>query len=251
MDLGTVTFTLTQPAVLTGTATTVSSSVTCFTDQNGILEGMADTVYNNHPCTLHFNDEMQPSFTGYNVTVVSSSSQTIAGYPQKWYLSGGPTGTINLNVATPYYSSVVQYPQPIITSPAASGQQSIQGPLDMNGFTISNVTYSPPAAVAPAVITVPYSSAPVFDASQGNGFSATFQITLNGDVPSSTLTGIVAGELLTFLVRQDSFGGHRFTAPANLPLATIGAQPGNTSAQTFVVDASGTKVVPIRPMAVN
>ena len=93
---------------------------------------------NTTTCSLRFNDELQPSYTGYNVTFTTATGATVPGFPQKWYLSGGSAGTINVGSGLPLYSGVVVYPQPIITNPAQSATQSINGPLNMNGFKLTD-----------------------------------------------------------------------------------------------------------------
>jgi hypothetical protein len=104
-------------------------------------------VSNTTACKLRFNDEMTPSFTGYNVTLTSTTGQTIPGYPQTWYLAGGSAGTINITSGTPLYSGsyTVQYPQAIVTTPPFNAAQSINGPLNLNGFALQNVAAFSPA----------------------------------------------------------------------------------------------------------
>src|SRR5439155_1787561 len=66
------------------------------------------------------------------------SGATVPGFPQKWYLSGGSAGVINVGSGLPLYSGVAVYPQPIITNPAQSATQSINGPLNLNGFKLTD-----------------------------------------------------------------------------------------------------------------
>jgi hypothetical protein len=46
---------------------------------------------------------------------------------------------VNVSNGTPLYAGVVQYPQAIVSNPAASGTQSINGALNLNGFNLSGV----------------------------------------------------------------------------------------------------------------
>lgn len=103
-----------------------------------LVVGSAMPGSNSSVCSLRFNDELQPSFTGYNVTFTTSTGATVPGFPQKWYLSGGTNGTINVGSGLPLYNGTVVYPQPIISNPAQSATQSINGPLNMNGFKLTN-----------------------------------------------------------------------------------------------------------------
>ena len=45
---------------------------------------------------------------------------------------------VNVGSGLPLYSGVVVYPQPIITNPSQSATQSINGPLNMNGFKLTD-----------------------------------------------------------------------------------------------------------------
>jgi len=97
-------------------------------------------------CVFRFNDEMVPSFTGYTADLVNLNGQRIPGFPQKWYLSGGTGGTVNVSSGTPLYSGVVTYPQAIVGTPPNNGMQSISGPLNLNGFglTVGSINSSGP-----------------------------------------------------------------------------------------------------------
>lgn len=63
-----------------------------------------------------------------------------------------------------------------------------------------------------AVNTVSYSATPTFDASLGG----TQQITLTGNVSSSTLSNVIAGQTITFKIKQDGTGGRSFVWPTNV-----------------------------------
>lgn len=66
-------------------------------------------------------------------------------------------------------------------------------------------------SLVPAAVTVTFSATPTFDATKGNAF----QITLTGNVTSSTLSNAVAGQFLFFTVTQDGTGSHTFAWPSN------------------------------------
>jgi hypothetical protein len=95
-----------------------------------LVNGAALPSSNTSACQIRFNDELQPSFTAYSVTLNNLNGAGIAGFPQKWYLSGGSNGTVNVSNGTPLYAGVVQYPQAIVSNPAANGMQSLNGPLE-------------------------------------------------------------------------------------------------------------------------
>jgi len=139
-----------QPASATGWkvyigtssgAETLQSTQVGFTStyqqSSSLAAGSALPSSNTTVCKVVFNDQLIPSFTGYNVSFSSSSGSLVSGFPQRWYLQGGASGTVNLSNGTPLYSGVTQYPQAIVTNPAGNGQQSINGPLNLNGFPFS------------------------------------------------------------------------------------------------------------------
>lgn len=80
------------------------------------------------------------------------------------------------------------------------------------------------------VATVTYSATPTFDASVGDSL----QITLTGNVSSSTLSNVVAGQTIAFKIIQDATGGRTFAWPTNvLGGMTIGSAANSVSTQLF------------------
>jgi hypothetical protein len=91
--------------------------------------------------------------------------------------------------------------------------------------------------------TVAFSATPAFAA---GSFSAFF-MTLTGNVTSSTISGMVKGQLVTFVITQDGTGGRTFSFPATVKGAfTINPAPGSTSIQSFIFD--GSNFQPYTPM---
>lgn len=120
-----------------GTETLQSTQTAPFSNYSqstSLVSGAGLPGSNTSVCSLRFNDELQPSYTGYNVNLTTASGAIVPGFPQKWYLNGGSGGTINLGSGLPLYSGMVVYPQPVITNPANNAMQSINGPLNLNGF---------------------------------------------------------------------------------------------------------------------
>lgn len=120
-----------------GTETLQSTQAAPFSNYSQsapLVSGAALPGSNTSVCSLRFNDELQPSYTGYTVNLTTASGAIVPGFPQKWYLNGGAGGTINLGSGLPLYSGMVVYPQPIISNPANNGMQSINGPLNLNGY---------------------------------------------------------------------------------------------------------------------
>src|SRR6266699_6992703 len=91
-----------------------------------------------------------------------------------------------------------------------------------DALTSANLnTKTPPIPVQTPVVQVTYSTTPQFNATITPQFSASvgaivFQLTLTGPVTLPTLTGIVTGQFLTFVLTQDANGGHGFTWPTNV-----------------------------------
>jgi hypothetical protein len=91
--------------------------------------------------------------------------------------------------------------------------------------------------------TVTFSATPTFDA---GSFSAFF-MTLTGNVTSSTISGMVKGQLVTFVITQDGTGGRTFAFPATVKGAfPVNPTAGSTSVQTFIFD--GSNFQPYTPM---
>jgi hypothetical protein len=98
---------------------------------------------------------------------------------------------------------------------------------------------------ANGLVTVAFSATPVFDASQGS----TFEITLTGNVTSSTIINFSPGQKLTLIVKEDSIGGHTFSPPTS-SMSPISTAANVTNVQTFIVD-SGSNVYQVTPLAVQ
>ena len=86
-----------------------------------------------------------------------------------------------------------------------------------------------------SLTTVAFSATPTFDAST----AASFKLTLTGNVTSSTLSNVVAGEPVSFEICQDATGGRIFVPPANvLNMGTIVSTANACSTQEFWFDGS-------------
>jgi len=103
---------------------------------------------------------------------------------------------------------------------------------------ITNLTNAIRRAANTLVVVV-FSSTPTFDLNLGN----VFEITLTGNVTSSTLANLVFGAPLTleitFIIHQDGAGGHTFVAPAAVPLGAISPLANKTTMQSFKVGNAG------------
>jgi hypothetical protein len=125
---------------------------------------------------------------------------------------------------------------------AAFGQM-----LANKGFTNSDASVSALAAVLanilttadllPDLISVAYSPTPSFNAAASNGF----QMTLGGNISSSSCPGITAGQLLAFYFAQDSAGSRTVNWPAVFT-GTVQPDPtpNSVSVILFRADLGGT-----------
>jgi hypothetical protein len=103
---------------------------------------------------------------------------------------------------------------------------------------------------APKMVVVPFSATPVFACASANPVVVNFEITLTGNVTSSTITGLTAGQRVTFHVLQDGAGGHTFVPPVNVPMDAIDTTANQVNTQMFSVLAGGS-LVAITPMTVK
>ena len=91
--------------------------------------------------------------------------------------------------------------------------------------------------------TVTFSSTPTFDASLGNSF----KLTLTGNVTSSTLSNAIAGQLLTFVIIQDSSGNHSFVWPTNVlggvDITNLVSLPNQYVVQQFHYDGTNAQAI--------
>lgn len=120
---------------LQGSITGTPGSWANFAQSTPLVSGAALPSSNTTACKLRFNDELTPSFVCYDVGLSSSTGNTIPGFPQYWYMSGGSSGTINIGQGTPQ-SNVCQgagvfYPQAILTQPPFNATQFINGGLNI------------------------------------------------------------------------------------------------------------------------
>lgn len=93
------------------------------------------------------------------------------------------------------------------------------------------------AGIAPFTFkSVTFSATPAF--AYGSG-ETTFEITLTGNVTSSTVSGATAGQAATFIICQDSTGGRTFAWPTGFKHAmTIAATLSTCNLQRFLYDGT-------------
>jgi hypothetical protein len=173
-----------------------------------------------------------PATNALNDAAYTASSLRAGGFPLNALV---PSNLIN---KTLYQVS---------TFVAAFGQM-----MANKGFVVSDANLATLVAVLANVITtadaavsgqtVPFSPTPVFNAALG----AIMDMTLQGSVTASSITGQVPFSVLTFIIHQDGVGGRTLAWPTNfISPPNVSTNPLATSVVKFVVDATGN----IRPYA--
>ncbi|HLJ25327.1 MAG TPA: hypothetical protein VKY85_01305 [Candidatus Angelobacter sp.] len=131
---------------LQGSVTGTPGSWGNYSQSAALVAGASLPTSNSTVCTLRFNDELQPSFTCYVTSISNQAHRAVPGYPQYWYLSGGSGGTVNLGnglpAATVCQGGGMFFPIPLFSQPAGNAMQSLNGPLNMNGFPLIGATLS-------------------------------------------------------------------------------------------------------------
>jgi hypothetical protein len=103
-----------------------------------LSSGVNPVGANNTVCSIAFNDTIIP-YSGYNVSLTSSSGNAYPGWPQAWQLNGGLNGTVNISNGAPLWNGTIIYPQPILSQPLNHGPQSISGLVNMTGYDVLNL----------------------------------------------------------------------------------------------------------------
>jgi hypothetical protein len=150
--------------------------------------------------TLDGNDVIQPADTYYTITIKDGNGDTIQVNAYVFLDSQ----TYNLNTVQPFDPALPLMPLP---------------PLIVN-----------------EMLTVPASDLMTFD---GSNYT-TFKTVLHSDVLHATWSGMVPGNLYTFIILEDGTGGWQFTWGATVHNGTmIKHDPNAQTVQTFVADTDG------------
>lgn len=125
------------------------------------------------------------------------------------------------------------------------------GSTDLSTAAIYDHDFVPPKPeVSGGVVEQPYAAVVEFDASLVKG-PITFELTLTGNVESSTLIKVAPGQIVTFVLAQDAAGNRTFAWPGNVKNAQdIDPTADAVSIQSFIARASG-YLYPLGPMTVN
>lgn len=162
-------------------------------------------------CTLLGNDQIEPPGTYYTVTIKDANGDVVQC--NAYIFLGG--SAYDLNVAPPF--DPTQPPPPL------------------------------PPLIYNQLLIIPSSATPNFPGDQYTAWA----FSLTQDVTAATLSGIVAGNLYTFIITQDITGGRKFVWPPTvLDAMEINPERGGASIQTFVAIANNVgPLLPIGPGA--
>ena len=109
-----------------------------YTQAVPLVSGAAPPISNTTTCRVVANDAGWPAGTGYQVSLVDASGNTLFSYPELWQFYG-PGSAYNLSSGIPYYHGQVTYPVPVLTVPYNHNVQSISGPLDLTAYNLVDV----------------------------------------------------------------------------------------------------------------
>jgi hypothetical protein len=166
----------------------------------------------------------------YYSSGITISNWAVSGFAGGTCTSGSPPVdiyTVAVSVAGGVVSTAPAQYQPVTNQVLAQGTCiSVPNNTTVAFTTSCQQTFTP----------VAFSSTPVF--SYGNGVN-TFEITLTGNVSSSSVSGAAAGQTANFIICQDATGSRTFTWPSSFHGSmTIGSTASKCNAQPFAYDGS-------------
>ena len=207
--------------------------------------------------SYNVNDVATYNGSTYVATVVNQGGTTPDQNPADWTLmaQAGAAGAAGAQgTQGPQGTPGATGAQGTMGIPGATGAQGPQGLQGFQGVPGAQGPIGPQGATGPqgppgtssggVLYVVPFSATPIFDASQGS----VLEITLTGNVTSSTFVNAVAGQTISIILCQDSVGGHTFVPPVNVQWSTVGTTtPGYCAAEQFAFD--GTTAYYLGPIA--
>jgi hypothetical protein len=212
-----------------GTAATFTGNLTGDVTSIGMstalsASGVTSGTYGDGTHVPRFTVDSKGRITGVTSTTISGAAPTGGAGGDLGGSYPSPTVvTVGGSTAADVHSGVVLANNS--TSSAVASQVVKRDGNGSAGFTGISVT--------PHVTT--FSATPTFDLSLG----AIQQITLTGDVTSSSLNGIATGQLVVFDIIQDGTGAHTFTWPTNVYGGGVpGTAANKHNCQMFYSDGS-------------
>jgi hypothetical protein len=224
------------------TNATAASQVMDFTLETVPVQGAANPTA-QMDVKAQINGGGYTSISGFN----SSPSSTVPAI----YLNGSTTSGFSfansgvygivagaassyLTSAKAFYGStlVVGWGSGTVTTAADTGiARNAAGVVEVNNGTAGTLRDLKIRREYASVNTVTFSATPTFDVSLGQHHT----ITLTGNVTSSTLSNLVAGEVVSFQICQDATGSRTFAWPSAVKGGmTIGTTASKCNVQNFV-----------------
>lgn len=163
----------------------------------------------------------------------SNFAITLTGIVTSSTITGGTTGQVaTIDICqNPTGGNTFVWPTNLLNAPpVSSGASTCTGIAAVyngtNWVTVSNSSATTTTPLTGNLDQIPFTAAPIYSTSS---FSS-FEMTLSGNVTSSSITGGTSGQLISIVLTQ---GSSTTTAPPSAPtfstLTTGGALPGSTS----------------------
>ena len=198
---------------------------------------MAEQLYNNYATTVASGG--YSSGSGF-LNITGSTS----GFTAPFHI-GIYDSTTLIVVVLLHVTGVNSSSQYAVTAEGTDASASA-GDLVRGVLTVAAIGQIKLDAFQRNVNSVSFSATPTFNLSLGDQ-----EITLTGNVTSSSLSGLLAGNRVVFCINQDSGGGHTFVWPAAVHGGmVIGSTPSTTSIQEFW-SPDGTTLYAISPGVIN
>jgi hypothetical protein len=161
---------------------------------------------------------------------ITISNWAVAGFAGSTCTSGSPPAdiyTVPISVVSGVVSTAPTQYQPVTNQVISQGTCI---------SVVNNTTVTFTTSCQQSFTPVTFSATPTF--TYGTGVN-TFEITLTGNVSSSSVSGAVAGQIANFIICQDGTGSRTFTWPSSFHgVMTIGSTASKCNAQPFTYDGS-------------
>lgn len=162
-----------------------------------------------------------------------SNQQTDTQYSADAQRTGG--FQTNQEVPSPLLNKILYQTSTMVTAIADAMANAGLSPSDANLAALTAL-FEQILALNFGYQNLAFTATPTWDATA----NSTFAMTLTGNVTVQTLSGLIAGQLVTFIWTQDAVGSRTVAYPATVYGASpIYAAPNSTTAQTFRADNSG------------
>lgn len=141
----------------------------------------------------------------------------------------------NQKVPSPLLNKILYQSSTFVTAFANALVNAGYSPSDANLATLTDLIQAV-LGLNSGYESLAFTATPTWNATA----NSTFAMTLTGNVTGQTISGLVAGQLVTFIWTQDATGGWTVVYPATVYGASpVYAGAGSTTTQSFRADAAG------------